>query len=83
MTVVSVLDGQREALQFKDAVTELSLSAAHLIVVTATQLCIHATSNFNTPHVVELRGTVSLLLRSSRSLPPLIALIRAPGTVRP
>ena len=36
MTVVSVLDGQREELQFKDAVTELSLSATHLIVVTAT-----------------------------------------------
>eukprot|EP00967_Tisochrysis_lutea_P107848 scaffold166732_cov27-Tisochrysis_lutea.AAC.1 len=34
-------------------------------IPTPTQVCIHATSNFNTPHIIELRGTVSLILQSA------------------
>ena len=38
LTVLNVLDESREELQFKDRVTEMSLSSAHLVVVTATQV---------------------------------------------
>jgi intraflagellar transport protein 80 len=66
LTVVNVTDDAREDLQFKDRVTEMSLSASHLLVITATQACIYSTNNWNTPHIVELRGTVSLILQTSR-----------------
>mmetsp|Transcript_14239 Transcript_14239/g.37656 ORF Transcript_14239/g.37656 Transcript_14239/m.37656 type:complete len:141 (-) Transcript_14239:1630-2052(-) len=49
--------------QFKERVTEMSISSGHLVVVTATQVCIYTTSNWNTPHIIELRGTVSLILQ--------------------
>jgi intraflagellar transport protein 80 len=54
----------REDLQFKDRVTEMSLSSTHLVVVTSTQCCIYSTANWNTPHIIELRGTVSLILQA-------------------
>ena len=66
LTVINVMDDSREELQFKDCVTEMSLSTTHLVVVTATQCCIYATSNWNTPHIIELKGTVSLILLCER-----------------
>jgi len=66
LTVVNVNDDTREELQFKDRVTEMSLSADHLVVITATQACIYSTSNWNTPHIVELKGTASLILQTTR-----------------
>ena len=66
LTVLNVLDDAREDLQFKDRVTEMSLSTSHLVVVTATQACIYSTNNWNTPHILELRGTVSLILQCAR-----------------
>ena len=38
----------------------------HLVVITATQACIYSTANWNTPHIVELRGTASLILQCAR-----------------
>ena len=66
LTVLNVTDDSREDLQFKDRVTEMSLSSDHLVVITATQACIYSTTNWNTPHIVELRGTASLILQCSR-----------------
>ena len=66
LTVLDVSSDAREDLQFKDAVTEMSLTPTHLVVVTATQACIYSTANFSTPHIVELRATVSLLLQCER-----------------
>jgi len=66
LTVINVTDDAREDLQFKDRVTEMSLSADHLVVITATQACIYSTSNWNTPYIVELRGTASLILQTAR-----------------
>ena len=65
VTVVNAIDGHVEELHFKERVTEMSLSQSHLIVITATQCCIHSTANFNTPHVVEIRGTVSLIMQNT------------------
>jgi len=66
LTVLNVSDDTREDLQFKDRVTEMSLSTTHLVVITSTQACIYPTTNWSTPHIVELRGTVSLILQCAR-----------------
>ena len=66
LTVLNVTDDTREDLQFKDRVTEMSLSATHLVVITSTQACIYSTTNWSTPHIIELRGTVSLILQCAR-----------------
>lgn len=66
LTVLNVTDDAREDLQFKDRVTEMSLSTSHLVVITSTQACIYPTNNWSTPHIVELRGTVSLILQCTR-----------------
>lgn len=66
LTVLNVLDDSSEELQFKERVTEMSVSSTHLVVITATQACIYSTSNWNTPHIIELRGTVSLILQAAR-----------------
>jgi len=65
LAVINVLDDSREDLQFKDRVTEMSLSSHHLIVITASQCCIYSTSNWNTPHISEQKGNVSLMLQST------------------
>ena len=64
LSVTNVLEDTQEELQFKDRVTEMSLTANHLVVVTATQCVIFATTNWSTPHILELRGTVSLILQA-------------------
>jgi len=63
LTVVNVVEDSSEDLTFKDRVTEMSLSTTHLVVITASQCCIYATSNWNTPHIIEQRGTVSLIMQ--------------------
>ena len=45
---------------------ELALGWGHLVAATATQCFIYSTLNWNTPHIVELRGTTSLILQCSR-----------------
>ncbi len=65
IAVANAATGLADELQFKERVTEMSLSTTHLIAVTASQCCIYALANLNTPHIVELRGTVSLLLQSA------------------
>jgi len=65
LTVLNAMDDSRDDLTFKDRVTEMSLSTSHLVVITATQCCIYSTSNWNTPHIIEQRGTVSLILQSA------------------
>ena len=64
LSVTNVLDETQEELQFKDRVTEMALSEHHLVVVTATQCVIFSTTNWSTPHILELRGTVSLILQA-------------------
>ena len=64
LSVTNVLDETQEELQFKDRVTEMTLSEHHLVVVTATQCVIFSTTNWATPHILELRGTVSLILQA-------------------
>ena len=64
LSVTNVLEDTQEELQFKDRVTEMSLTANHLVVVTATQCVIFSTTNWSTPHILELRGTVSLIMQA-------------------
>ncbi|CAM9606713.1 unnamed protein product [Chrysoparadoxa australica] len=56
-----------EELDFpRDRVVEMSLGYGHLVVATATQCFIYSTSNWNTPHIFDVRGTVSLIVQSAR-----------------
>ena len=64
LRVLNVLDDSCEDLTFRDRVTEMSISRTHLVVLTATQCVIYSTTNWNTPHIIELRGTVSLIVQS-------------------
>ena len=64
LRVLNVLDDSCEDLTFCDRVTEMSISRTHLVVLTATQCVIYSTTNWNTPHIIELRGTVSLIVQS-------------------
>lgn len=51
---------------FRDRVVEMALGYGHLVVATATQCYLYNVSNWNTPLIFDLRGTVSLILLSER-----------------
>ena len=55
-----------ETLDFRDHVAMMSLNYGHLIVATSTQCYIYRTSNFNTPHIFDVKSVVTLLLQSSK-----------------
>jgi len=52
-----------EHLEFpRDRVIEMALGFHHLVVATATQCYIYSVTNWNTPHIFDLRHTVSLIV---------------------
>ncbi len=55
-----------EQLEFGDRVIDMSMGHGHLIVATARQCYVYATQNFATPHIFDVRGSVSLILQSDR-----------------
>jgi intraflagellar transport protein 80 len=57
----------KEVLDFaRDRVVEMALGHGHLVVATATQCFIYAVTNWNTPHIFDLRGAVSLIALAPR-----------------
>mmetsp|Transcript_24926 Transcript_24926/g.44327 ORF Transcript_24926/g.44327 Transcript_24926/m.44327 type:complete len:775 (+) Transcript_24926:94-2418(+) len=53
---------QYERLEFpRERVVEMALGWGHLVVATATQCFIYAVTNWNTPHIFDLRATPSLI----------------------
>lgn len=38
----------------------------HLVVATATQCCIYSLASLNTPHILDLKETPSLILQADR-----------------
>ncbi|BBN11030.1 hypothetical protein Mp_5g08460 [Marchantia polymorpha subsp. ruderalis] len=59
--IQDVLNETVEELDFRDRIIKMSLNANHLVVATATQCCIYSTSNWNTPHIFEIKDTIILL----------------------
>ncbi|PNH11834.1 Intraflagellar transport protein 80 [Tetrabaena socialis] len=55
-----------ELPEFRDRVIKVSLGYGYLIVATATQCHIYSTSNLGTPHIFDLKDTVTLLLQAER-----------------
>lgn len=56
-----------EVLEFpRDRVVDMALGHGHLIVATATQCFIYAVTNWNTPHIFDMRGAASLIALSAK-----------------
>jgi len=55
-----------EDLDFRDNVTKMSLGHDHLVATTTTQCCIYSTKNWNTPHIFDIKDTVSLIMQCDK-----------------
>uniref|UniRef100_A0A7S0WTZ1 Intraflagellar transport protein 80 homolog n=1 Tax=Chlamydomonas leiostraca TaxID=1034604 RepID=A0A7S0WTZ1_9CHLO len=66
VVVQDMLSETVDELEFRDKVIKLSLGYDHLIVATSTQCHIYSTSNWNTPHIFDLKDTVTLVLQAER-----------------
>lgn len=56
-----------ERLEFpRDRVVEMALGFQHLVVATSTQCFVYTVTNWNTPHIFDLRSTVSLIVLADR-----------------
>ena len=59
-------DQLAEELEFGDRIIEMSIGFDHLVVATARQCYIYSLQNLSTPHIFDLKGSVSLILQSDR-----------------
>lgn len=59
--VHDILNDTTEMLEFRDKVLKMSLGFGHLIVVTASQCSIFDASQWNTPHLFEVKSPVSII----------------------
>lgn len=64
--VADVINELNEELDFKDRVINMSLSYGHLIVTTATQCYIYSFQNWTTPHIFDVKDSVSLIIQSAK-----------------
>lgn len=55
-----------ELPEFRDRVIKVSLGYGFLIVATSTQCHVYNTNNLNTPHIFDLKDTVTLILQAER-----------------
>uniref|UniRef100_A0A6A7G623 Intraflagellar transport protein 80 homolog n=2 Tax=Hirondellea gigas TaxID=1518452 RepID=A0A6A7G623_9CRUS len=63
----NVNNDAKEQLELRDRIIKVSLSHGHLIVVTASQVYVYSTRNWNTPIIFELKeGSVSLIVQCER-----------------
>uniref|UniRef100_A0A7S2QU27 Intraflagellar transport protein 80 n=2 Tax=Chlamydomonas chlamydogama TaxID=225041 RepID=A0A7S2QU27_9CHLO len=64
--VQDIVSETSDELDFRDKVIKISLGFDHLVVCTSTQCHIYSTSNWNTPHIFDLKDTVTLILQCER-----------------
>ncbi|KAF2344029.1 WD40-repeat-containing domain, partial [Trinorchestia longiramus] len=63
----NVNNDAKEQLELRDRIIKVSLAYGHLIVVTASQVYVYSTRNWNTPIIFDLKeGSVSLIVQSER-----------------
>merc|ERR1719284_1172366 len=63
ITVHDVLNETKEELDFRDRVTDMSLAYGALVVTTNNQCFVYQQSNWNTPHVEDLKEPPTLILQ--------------------
>ena len=61
-----ILSETTDDLEFRDKVIKMSLGFDHLVVATSTQCHIYSTGNWNTPHIFDLKDTVTMILQCQR-----------------
>ena len=66
VTVTDVFSGSSEDIDLRERVVDLALDHGHLVIATPTHCSVYNVNNWNTPHVFDLRGLVSLILLSER-----------------
>ncbi|CAM6088739.1 unnamed protein product [Calypogeia fissa] len=59
--IQDILSETVQELDFRDRVIKMALGFQHLVVATATQCCIYSRSNWNTPHIFDIKDTIILL----------------------
>ena len=64
--VTDIVNEIHEQLSFKDRVVNMSMSYNDLIITTATQCYIYNSSSWNTPHIFDLKDSVSLIIQSPK-----------------
>ncbi|XP_018019947.1 intraflagellar transport protein 80 homolog [Hyalella azteca] len=63
----NVNNDAKEQLELRDRIIKVSLAYGHLIVVTASQVYVYSTRNWNTPIIFDLKeGSVSLIVQAER-----------------
>ena len=56
-----------EKLEFSERVTQFSMGHKRIVAVTPAQCYVYSVTNFNTPHIVELKeGSVSIILMAEK-----------------
>lgn len=64
--VKDLLNDAKEEIEFKDRVVNVSMAYNELVVTTARQCYIYSFTNWNTPHILELKETVSMVIQSTK-----------------
>jgi intraflagellar transport protein 80 len=78
VTVTDVFSGSSEDIDLRERVVDLALDHGHLVIATPTHCSVYNVNNWNTPHVFDLRGLVSLILLSERYVRPSSSLPKLP-----
>lgn len=63
IVVHDILNETKEELDFRDRVTDMSLAYGALIVTTNNQCFVYQSTNFNTPHVEDLKEPPTLIVQ--------------------
>merc|ERR1719476_1172432 len=63
ITVQDIIAGTKEELDFRDRVTDMSLGFGALVVTTNNQCCVYLQTNWNTPHVEDLKEPPTLIVQ--------------------
>ncbi|XP_050045918.2 intraflagellar transport protein 80 homolog isoform X1 [Dermacentor andersoni] len=67
VAVKNVTTDITETMDFQDSIIKVSMMFGHLIVVTSNHCYIYSKSNWNTPHMFDLReGSICLILQAER-----------------
>jgi len=63
ITVHDILNETKEELDFRDRVTDMSLAYGALVVTTNNQCFVYQSTNWNTPHVEDLKEPPTLIVQ--------------------
>jgi intraflagellar transport protein 80 len=64
--VTDILTEMGEFLDFKDRVINMSIGWNNLVVTTANQCYVYDFSNWNTPHIFDLKDSVTFITQCSK-----------------